>query len=243
MNMGLMQFTSATLGKAVSYRVILPHEFTAPHPVLLMLHGLSDDHDGWLVYSQIADFATKHHLLVVMPDGGRSFYLDVHHHLGDNLGTLNYQTFIMQDLREHVAKTFQIREGRWAIGGLSMGGFGALMLGTKFPEQFCSIWAHSGAFFTKTDLDKFHTGAKDSDIYAVTERFAKTSHPPVKIAFDCGTEDYLIAHNREMRDHLNNLAVPFTYEEHAGEHTWGYWNQRLPHALAFHAQALAEETT
>ena len=58
-----------------------------------------------------------------------------------------WEDYIVKDLIGHVDGTYRTiakREGR-AINGLSMGGYGALMLGLRHPDMFCSIGSHSGA--------------------------------------------------------------------------------------------------
>ena len=42
----------------------------------------------------------------------------------------------MDDLANHILDTFPATNGKWAIGGNSMGGFGAVRLGLKYPHRF-----------------------------------------------------------------------------------------------------------
>ena len=80
-----------------------------------------------------------------MPDGGNSWYVNW---AESEEGTSNrWEDFIVRELVSHVDRLFRtipVREGR-AINGLSMGGFGALSLGLRHPEVFCSAASHSGA--------------------------------------------------------------------------------------------------
>ena len=49
-----MEFKSKTLKRTVSMNVILPIErFRGPYPTLYLLHGLTDNYNGWLSYSRI----------------------------------------------------------------------------------------------------------------------------------------------------------------------------------------------
>ena len=55
-----------------------------------------------------------------------------------------WEDYIVKDLIGHVDATYRTvaaREGR-AINGLSMGGYGGLMLGLRHPDLFCSIGSH-----------------------------------------------------------------------------------------------------
>ena len=78
--------------------------------------------------------------IVVMPDSGRGFYSDA------QVG-MAWETAIVGDLVSFIDTRFQTnatREGR-CIGGLSMGGYGAVKLALKYPHIFSSAVSHSGA--------------------------------------------------------------------------------------------------
>lgn len=230
MNLGTMQFYSAALQRHVTYSVILPDKQAGPAPVLLQLHGYSDDHTAWVKFSNLVRHAKPHPFLIVMPDGATSFY--------NNLNPLmRYEDFLMDDLWQHVQNTFQIRSGPWALGGLSMGGFGSMRLAAKYPDRFASVWAHSGYY---PALDELHPGlaaAPDMDVYALMERLAGASTQPV-ITLDCGTEDRLLPQNRRLHDHLERLGVAHTYLEFPGDHDWDYWDLHVQKALEQHARVM-----
>ncbi|HWI66503.1 MAG TPA: alpha/beta hydrolase-fold protein, partial [Symbiobacteriaceae bacterium] len=145
MNLATLQFHSPSLHKHVTYTAILPEKQNGPAPVLLQLHGYSDDHSAWVTFSNLIRHAREYPFVILLPDGGISFYLNA------NPGMM-YEDFLIKDLYDHVNATFQVRPGPWAIGGLSMGGYGALRLGAKYPERFASVWAHSGAYFTQSEM-------------------------------------------------------------------------------------------
>ena len=44
--------------------------------VLYLLHGLGDDHTAWSLMTNLSGYAAQHGILIVMPDGGRSFYVN-----------------------------------------------------------------------------------------------------------------------------------------------------------------------
>jgi len=231
MNIGTMQFKSEALRRHVSYSVILPETGPGPYPVLMQLHGFSDDHTAWLNFSNLVRHAKEYPFIIVLPDGGTSFYLDL-----DPMQ--QYETFLMEDIYRHVNATFQVRPGPWAIGGLSMGGFGALRLGLKYPERFASIWAHSSAAYSKEELPPFVVlNREEGCLYGVAERYAAQ---PLKrtVTFDCGTEDFLINQNRNFHAHLDKLGVAHRYAEHDGAHTWEYWDLHVREALAQHMEVV-----
>ena len=72
-----------------------------------------------------------------------SFYVDSFE------GHLPLETVIIQDLIPHIDSTYRTlaqREFR-AVEGFSMGGFGALHLGFKYPEVFGAVSDHAGAIY------------------------------------------------------------------------------------------------
>jgi S-formylglutathione hydrolase FrmB len=179
-------------------------------------------------------------LIVVLPDGGTSRYLNLPYH--ERFGLQRYEDLLMRDVPEQVRRTFQVRPGPMAIGGLSMGGYGALRLGMKHSGQFASIWAHSAGL---RQLDEEFLGRLDDPDNASVEIQAERLKARLDageggpaISFDCGTEDELVDRNRALHRHLESIGLEHHYAEHPGGHTWDYWDEHVQEALAQHARAL-----
>src|SRR5438552_9288239 len=152
---GTIHLNSSALEGMTTYSIILPEPEKAgpgPYPVLLQLHGMHDDHTAWLEKSRIWVYVERLPLIVVMPSGGNFWWSNLRMgplpgigDRGPGIGppadpipgprspvpatdglSLNYEDYLVRDLWEHVQGSFPARPGaRWAIGGLSMGGFGA----------------------------------------------------------------------------------------------------------------------
>ena len=164
--------------------VILPENAgPGPFPVFYLLHGLSDNHTAWTRRTSIERYVEGLPLIVVMPDGGRSWYSDP---VTEPAGA--FETFIVRDLIGFMNRTFQTkatREGR-VIGGLSMGGYGALKLALKYPEMFCAAASHSGALARPYERGPVYKGSEmhrilggnpsegPGDLYALAERFSES---------------------------------------------------------------------
>lgn len=204
-----------SLDRAVTYTALIPESGTPPFAVLYQLHGASDDHRAWLYKSNLLRHVDGLPLVVVLPSGENSYYVDA------------WERLIVDDLPAHVSRTFRVREGRAAIGGLSMGGFGAIRLGLKYAERYASIYAHSSKLVETGD---------DHDAAVVAARVDRNNMPA--LAFDCGVDDHLIDQSRTFATRLQSLGLPHEYREHPGAHTWDYWEQHLPDALAHHARVL-----
>lgn len=238
------RFNSIVLQKAVSMNVIIPTaQPEKPHQIMYLLHGLSDDASMWFRRSSIERYADAYNMMVVMPDGGRSFYTDA-------VAGENYWTFISEELPEIVEKLFNIapaRENTFAAG-LSMGGYGALKLALRRPDRF----AAAGALSAVTDIGDFlqrqiaagndreafcYFGGDavpaDDDIFQLAVKTAAL--PPAerpRIFHACGTEDFLYTTNTAFRDHMQKLAAyDYSYTEAPGIHNWAFWDEHIRKVL------------
>ncbi len=151
-----------SIGRKSAYNIILPADYETSgdkrYPVLYLLHGLTGNYTNWAGLGA-AKAAKGLDLIVVMPDGGNSWYLNW---AESGEGQKNaWDDFITKDLIGHVDanyRTIAAREGR-AINGLSMGGFGGLSLGLRHPDLFCSIGSHSGALsIARSAGDRLRSG-------------------------------------------------------------------------------------
>ena len=142
-----VEFDSPSVARKMKYNIVLPEKYdesTDRYPVLYLLHGYSSNYRDW-VRMGVPAYARNYKLIVVMPDAGNSWY--VNWSKSDEGQKNNWEDAIIKDLIGHVDGTYRTitdRSGR-AINGLSMGGYGGLMLGLRHPDMFCSIGSQSGA--------------------------------------------------------------------------------------------------
>lgn len=239
-----LRYFSNSLGKAQAANVILPEigNNAGPYPVYYLLHGLSDDHTIWERRTSIERYVQNLPLIVVMPDTGRGWYTDA-------VEGLAYESALIKDLVGLVDRSFHTkadRNGR-CIGGLSMGGYGAVKLALKHPDMFCSANSHSGALAWGHKADVVNTAewkrilgpnpvGGPNDCFALAKLLDKPHFPALRI--DCGTEDFLLEDNRSFHKYLDELGLPHEYMEFPGTHEWGYWDKHVQEALAFHKKNL-----
>ncbi|RRJ94530.1 esterase family protein [Opitutaceae bacterium TAV4] len=257
-----IHWKSDVLGKQTTAQVLLPDVGKPPYATFYLLHGLSDDSTNWLRRSRIEVYAAGLPLIVVMPDGYRGFYTD------NDQGPA-YAKHFGEELPSFVERTFHAKAARGAraIGGLSMGGYGALRIGLGYADRFCSVNSHSGAVgwgqiagaadykraaktrgwndaFTAEMRRVFGSGPRGGahDLLALARQAQAAGRLP-KLMLDCGTEDFLIEDNRAFTRALAKQGVPHSYAEHPGAHTWDYWDEHIREALAFHAKNLRLKLT
>ena len=237
MALASMEFFADSIQKMSGLTVILP-DARGPWPVLYLLHGLSDDHTVWCRRTSIERYVAELPLLVVMPDGHRSFYCN-----DPRPGGCAYEDHVVKDVVGFVERVFPcVRERRGrAVAGLSMGGYGAIMLALRHPELFCAACSHSGALMfaheaipERPDVESLANCLPpgEYDCFALAERRKSDGRLPA-LRVDCGTEDRLVEPNRSFHAHLAALEVGHVYEEHPGEHTWAYWDEHIGRTLAF----------
>jgi S-formylglutathione hydrolase FrmB len=136
-----------SVGRNMKYNIVLPAGYEGSserYPVLYLLHGLTSNYTAW-AFMKVPDVAANYRLIIVMPDVGNSWYVNWAESEAGQKN--NWEDYIIRDLIGHVDSTYRTmarREAR-AINGLSMGGYGALMLGLRHPDMFCAIGSHSGA--------------------------------------------------------------------------------------------------
>ena len=254
-----IQLQSKLVNATLPYNVILPADYrtskTTRYPVLYLLHGLGGHYSDWLTRTNVADYAAQYRMIVVMPEGNDSWYVDGAAGVNDK-----YESYILKELMPDVDKhyrTIQSRYGR-AIAGLSMGGYGAIKYGLKYPSTFAFAGSVSGAFGVTRYTEKEMGGAnwepflkifgpagsetrKANDVFEITKALT-----PGRVAslpyfyFDCGTEDAAqhFNPNRELSGIFLEKKIPHEYSELPGNHSWQYWDQQVKEVLRIAAEKL-----
>ena len=136
-----------SVGRSMRFNLVLPKDYGQSekrYPVLYLLHGYGGNYTGW-IQDGVADYAADYDLIVVVPDSGNSWYANWK--VSEDGMKNNWEDYIVKDVVGYIDshyRTISACQGR-AIGGLSMGGYGAMVIGLRNPEMFCSIACHSGA--------------------------------------------------------------------------------------------------
>jgi len=144
-----VEFYSPAVDRTMKYNVVLPYGYaeegsTVRYPVLYLLHGLSQNYTVW-ARQAVPFYADMYNVIVVMPDGGNSWYVNWAESEGGQKN--DWEDHIVRDVVGHVDanyRTIAQREGR-ALTGLSMGGYGSVTLGLRNPDLFISVGTTSGA--------------------------------------------------------------------------------------------------
>ena len=128
---------------------------------------------------------------------------------------------------------------RVAIGGISMGGFGALDLGRQEPKRFCAVGGHSPAIFARGSHD-IEFGFDDATDFAKHDllRIARDHSPygrPVWI--DIGRQDELRPGASKLARELKADGANISFHSWPGAHTGEYWDAHFAQYLRFYVDA------
>jgi len=134
------EFYSPVLGRNWTYNVYLPDGYTSRpdlyYPVMYLLHGNGGSRNDWAGWGRLRQTADRliHKgeippAIIVMPDAGTTWYVDLKEPM---------ETAFFQNLLPHIETKYRALTSRDArvIGGLSMGGYGALRYVLKYPDAF-----------------------------------------------------------------------------------------------------------
>ena len=254
-----VKFASKLVGATLPYNVVLPSDYDSSpatrYPVLYLLHGLTGHYTDWTTRTNVTDYAAQYRMIIVTPEGNDGWYTD-----SAGVPANKYESYILNELIPDVDaryRTIQARYGR-AIAGLSMGGYGALKFGLKFPGTFVFAGSMSGALaataLTETELkdpgpirDSVLNvfGAAGSETRKANDVFRMVGDLPAgRVAslpyfyLDCGTEDGLVGDNQKFAALLREKKIPHEYRELPGNHSWAYWDQQVQEVLKIAAQKL-----
>lgn len=236
---------SNALQKRADLTVYTPPNTEGILPIVVLLHGVYGSHWAWTMKGNVHTTAQKliddgqiRPMILVMPSDGL---------YGDGSGyvphkTENYEKWIVEEViqvvKEQVPQATD--DSPIFITGLSMGGFGALRLGAKYPQVFRAFSGLSSiTHFEQLRLfvSDFETLAKDaSEQDGVLDWMLhnKDILPPFR--FDCGHKDLLIEPNRNLHKALTEHGIAHVYEEFPGEHSWDYWVEHIRGTLLFFNQ-------
>lgn len=269
---------SATLAGEEPYSVFLPPSFhrdpSRTYPVVYFLHGLNNDQTSWTVerYGNLQNKVEElilgkkiPEIIMVHPFGNNSFYCNY----AD--GTKRYEDFITRELVAYMESNYRARKGRAnrAIGGTSMGGYGALKIAMKYPDLYSAAAAHSPIIFLGRNPLDVPDELKTSRYFQYFASILKlifgdpiqqdlwdANNPLVlagsgklnglKIYFDYGTADrynqsiHLDQGVLALDRALAEAGVPHTFQVYPGEpHGWALVALHLTGSLPFLCQSFA----
>ena len=257
-----LTMTSEILGKEVRYTIYLPSDYETSqryYPIVYLLHGYTDDDTGWLQFGEanrIADKAIAEGdippMIIAMPDGGVSWYIN------DYQNQMRWEDMFIDEFMAYIEAEYRVRPKKEfrGLAGLSMGGYGALVLALRHPDLFAATAAFSSGVLTDEEMESTPQERYDAIFgilygqglqgsarltdhwrqYSVLDIVKNTPADQLKTVryyIDCGDDDFLAIGNASLHILLTQKEIPHEYRVRDGAHTWSYWRTGLPEGLKF----------
>lgn len=253
---------SSILNKSVRYTIYLPADYDyseRTYPVVYLLHGFTDDNTGWLQFGEINRYADKAiadgtipPMIIVMPNGDSSFYINSFD------GKEKYEDFFIKEFMPSIEKTYRIKaEKKYrGVAGLSMGGYGSLILSLKYPDLFAAAAPLSAAIESDSAIAAMPDAGYDrmwgplfgrslkgkarltktfyeNSVLQIVESKSTDELNKVRYWIDCGDDDIFTKGNCLLHILLTDKHVPHKFISRDGAHNWTYWRTGIVDALKF----------
>lgn len=237
---------SKAVGRDLDVGVVVPGNGNdEARPLLVFLHGKGETVDDFVgggpfegdeaFFAALARLGPRAPVVAFPEDDGGSYWHD--------RDTGNWGSYVLDEAIPEVTRHFRVDPSRVAIGGISMGGFGAYNLALHNPGRFCAVGGHSPALW----LDGADTapGAFDdaedferNDVIA-TVRADPGAFGQIPIWNDAGTGDPFLISDVALNETLEAAGADLTAHTWPGQHERAYWDCHWSAYLRFYADALA----
>jgi enterochelin esterase-like enzyme len=233
-----VEIDSRAVGRDLDVSVIEPTEpSAAKRPLLVFLHGAGGSNESFLadrvVLSTLARVGSTAPV-VAFPDGETSWW--------HNRSSGDWERYVMREVIPTVRGRFDTDPRRVAIGGISMGGYGAYHLALAHPDRFCAVGGHSAGLWLD-ESEEFEGAFDNREDYERNDVLAAVRADPdafgdTRIWNDYGDEDWFVAGNAAFVSALGEGEGDLTAHVWPGGHDSIYWDAHWPRYLRFYADAL-----
>jgi len=243
---------SSLLNRDMKYSVLLPASYfisETSYPVIYLLHGFGGDRESWLVRCNIAaivdSLVSRNEIaefIFVMPDGINSYYINNF----DN--SIRYQDFFVEELLPAIDSLYRTKKEKEfrSLMGLSMGGFGSVILTIMYPDLFGNVVAMSPAVrneeqFMGLPQQRYnhffgpvfgYALEKENRItehwrghspYHLVDSISAPSYTGVNWYIDCGLADSLLPSSKAFHELLLSYNIDHELHLRPGKHDWSFW--------------------
>ena len=231
---------SRAVGRKLGVSVVVPAGASNGRPLLVWLHGRRGNEDSELrngaMYSALAAAAGRAPVIAFPYGGDHSYW---HNRRGGA-----WDRYVVREVIPAVTRRFHTDPKRVAIGGISMGGYGALEIARLHPRRFCAAGGHSPAIWQtggETAPGAFDDGQDFAHHDLVgTARGRPRSWDATRLWLDAGASDPFQPGDRAFVQAMRRggAAISAHLGWHGG-HEHSYWQRHWPAYVAFYAHALA----
>jgi S-formylglutathione hydrolase FrmB len=220
-------FRSAAVKRTQELTVVVP-EGGSRRPLLIFLHGKGGDADGFLYDEMFAALAAagRRAPVVAFPDGGGGSYWH-------DRDSGDWERYVRSEVPREVAEVASVDLERVAVGGVSMGGFGAFSLARR--GGYCAAGGHSPALW-RTAGETAPGAFDDAEDFAEHDLIAHAADlDGTPLWLDAGSEDPFLSGDRGFA-----AATGARLRVSRGGHDREYWRAHWNEYVRFYAKALAD---
>jgi len=176
-------------------------------------------------------------MVVIAPSDGPKASTDTEWINSRVIANWRWGTFVERELVTWADDNFAVcetRSGR-ALGGLSMGGFGAMNDALRSLGEFGAVTLWSPYFISNTPLVDGPTGSAgwraDSPLYSLASYRTELERLPLRISFYTSTADEFEPEDVAFSALLTKEKIPHRFSVQPGGHDDGLWKANLPTQL------------
>lgn len=205
--------SSKKMNKSMKYSLYLPagYEEGDSYPILYLLHGYGDENNAWLDKGNLMMTARSYEknggnpMIVVCPDGLTDFYQG------------RWENYMYEELMPEIENNYKFN-GKRAVAGLSMGGYGSIYYWSKYSDMYCYAYAMSPA-------------VNVSGTAQILVGKDKSSLPGLTIETGIQDQTTSLTSITEFHDYLVSEDIKHEFITRDGSHDWTFWQVCLPKAL------------
>jgi enterochelin esterase-like enzyme len=238
---------SQALKKDMAFVLYLPASYEQQnakrYPVLYLLHG--SGHNRHSVLREVQPQQCMSELgeaLLVIPDGEQGWWLD-----SPVLPASSYGRYVLELVR-FVDQRYRTIASRGARGicGFSMGGYGAMLLASQYPEWFGSASSLLGPLDIAQLFPEHYRLVQllGTDL-AVWQQYNPAQRARylagIALWFCTAEEAFDRPQNDAFATALRSLGVPFEYHVYAGGHDTAFVREHLREHFWFHRRSFEQD--
>ncbi|MDX6653400.1 MAG: hypothetical protein QOH18_92 [Solirubrobacterales bacterium] len=231
--------SKAVPGRELGFNVIVPPKLPrrGQRSLIIYLHGRGG-YEGTFNDEVLRGIVRLHGHgpLVVFPAGGVHGYW---HNRADG----RWEDWVMDEVLPRVVQRYGVDPRKIAIGGISMGGFGALDIALKHPDKFCAVAGDSpalwfeGAETAPGAFDDLADFERNDVVGTVTEE--PNTYGKTKVWIDYGEEDPFRVYDEGFVAAMDQGETAFTSHSWPGGHDGAYWAAHWPDYQRWFVKQLA----
>ncbi len=179
-------------------------------PLIIFLSGFSDDEDSFLLNCNLPALCDRYRVAACVVGGENKWYLNTSPIEG-------WEDYICKELPDFLFGNFsKLDQNKLILGGVSMGGYGALYNGLKYWDRFKAVMALSPAIKPDDYIDETRFGT-------IREKFLSCEDLPF-MYLAVGDKDFIYEASVSLDAWLKDNVKGVRYKIVPGYgHNWDLW--------------------